>query len=156
GSGKLRLGNALHHADLHPSRFRALERHFVHEGAHQEDAAPVGLQKIFWCQGIGDCHRVETAAFVAHQDGDAWSPAVLERGEFDVHSLLDVVAVAVFDRVDDRFAHGHRDPVHGIVIKADGSRDVLTYHLHEVEHPKRAVEVDTDGVAAGHRVGSEL
>src|SRR4029450_3344453 len=99
---------------------------------------------------------LHTPASVAHQDRDAWSPAVLERREFDVHALVDVVAVAVFDRVDHRFAHGNGDPVHGIVIEADGSRDVLTYHLHEVEHPKRAVEVDMDGVAAGHRAGWAL
>ena len=77
--------------------------------------------------------------------------AVLERRELDVHALVHVVAVAMLDRVDDRLADRDADPVDRIVVEPGRARDVVAHHLHEVEHVERAVEVETDGVAAGHQ-----
>ena len=50
-------------------------------------------------------------------------------------------AVAPFDRV---------------VIETGRPCGVIAHQLHHVEHAERAVEIETEGVAAGHQPGSEL
>src|SRR5437773_1986298 len=100
GSGKRRLRDALDHTNLHATFLDAVERHFVHEAAHEEDAAPVGLEQILRRQRIRQRRWVEATAFVADADGQAGTAAILQRGELHMDTLADVVAVAMLDGVD--------------------------------------------------------
>ncbi len=108
---------------------------------------PLALSRFSGASGSGSVDGVEAGAFVAHADGDAGRRLAFERRELDVHTLARVVAVAVLDRVDHRFAHGDADPVQRLVVEARQPADVIADDLHEVEHVERAVEVETDGAA---------
>src|SRR5439155_11973870 len=43
-----------------------LEGHFVHELAHEVDAAPVRIEKVRGIGGVLDLRRVESAAMIVH------------------------------------------------------------------------------------------
>ncbi len=146
GSGR----GALHHHHLHPAFRRALQVHFVHEAANQEDAAAAAFQEILRRQRVGHRCGVEPGAFVAHADVRRPAGYGLERRELDVHPLASVVPVAVFDGVDDRLAHGDVDPVPGLLVEAGQASDVVADDLHQVEHLEGAVEIQANGLAAAH------
>ena len=73
-------GNPLHHADFHAAFLRALERHFVHEAAHEEDAATVGLEQVFLrASGSASVDGSKPQPSSRTQDREARAAAVLER-----------------------------------------------------------------------------
>ena len=55
-----------------------------------------------------------------------------------------VVAVAVLDGVDDRFANRHADPVDRVLVEPARAADVIGDDLHEVQHLDRAREFEAN------------
>ena len=74
--------------------------------------------------------------------------------ELHRHQLAVVFAVAVLDRVDDRLAHRHADPVDGVFVHAGELADAVADDLHEVDHVEVAVDLQADGAAAGQHAGT--
>ena len=90
----------------------APQDHVVHEAAHEEDAAPAGLEEVLGRQRIGDRLRVEPLALVAHADRQFASASRPAARNSTNTCLRRVVPVPVLDRVDHRLANGDADPVH--------------------------------------------
>jgi hypothetical protein len=150
GGGISRL-HALDHADFHAAFRRALQLHVVHEVPDEENAAAARLQQVFGGQRVGDFFGIESIALVADADAQLGHHIRGGRFEFDEDVFLGVVAVAVFDRVDDRFANGDADPMERILVEADAASHVVAHDLYEIDHLEDAVELETDSPAAVRR-----
>ena len=81
----------------------------VHEVADEEDAAAAGLEQVLRRQRIGDLVRVEAFALVADADGQRRDGG-RSRSRIRRTRACGVVAVAVLDGVDHRFADRRRRP----------------------------------------------
>src|SRR3954463_9726241 len=95
GCSGLRVGgagglHAFHHAHLHAAFRCALQDHFVHETANQEDAAAAALQQVLRRERVGDLLGIEAFALVADPDGE-FPRGVEGAVEFDEHLLAGVV-----------------------------------------------------------------
>jgi hypothetical protein len=66
--------------------------------------------------------------------------------ELDRHVLGAVLFVAVFDRVDDGFAHGDAHPVHRIVTQPGERRHAVADDLNQVEKLERTGQLDAHHV----------
>ena len=71
----------------------------------------------------------------------------------DENPFIGVHLVAVFDRVDDRLAHGDADPVHRVPIQAGQLAHAVADHLHEIQHLEVAVNLESDGTATCQHAG---
>ena len=60
---------------------------------------------------------IETLALIADENRKLRDSSPRRALELDEHVFRRVVAVAVFDGVDDRLADRHADPVHGVVVE---------------------------------------
>jgi hypothetical protein len=140
----------LHHADFHAALGRALEFHFVHEVAHEEDPASAGLEDVLGCERIGDFFRLEPSPAI--DDADDELRGMLDRGEreLDRDGLGDVFLVAVLDRVDDGLANRDANPVHGVFVEACHVPHVISEDLDEVHHVEEARNLQPYQAAA-HR-----
>ena len=137
-------GDALDHHHFHAALRCPLQHHLVHEGANDEDAATARLEHVLRRKRIRNALRVKARSLVANPDGDARGSGIAQRRELDVDMLLLVVAVAMLDGVDHRFANGDADPVQRVLIESGQPSEVIACHLHEVEHFVRAVKLQTD------------
>src|ERR1700688_4272539 len=70
---------------------------FVHEGAHQEDAAAGGAEKILFGERVGYIRESETSAFIEDMDDHFFA------GEIDgqMNLFFGALLVAVMKSVDD-------------------------------------------------------
>ncbi len=143
--------HALDHADFHAAFGDALQLHVVHEIANEEDAAAARFQQILRREGIRHFFGFEAFTLIADADAQFGNEVGGRGFEFDEDVFRGVVPVAVFDRVDDRFANGDADPVERIVVEADAAAHVIADDLHEVHHLEDAVEFETDCPAAVRR-----
>ena len=66
-----RRGHPLDHHHFHAALRCALQHHFVHEAADQEDAAATRSEQVLRSQWIGDQLGVEAGALIAHPNDDA-------------------------------------------------------------------------------------
>ena len=73
--------------------------------------------------------------------------------ELDGHELAVVLAVAVLDGVDDRFADGDADPVDRVLVEAGELPDAIAHDLDEVQHVEVTVDLQPDGAAACQHAG---
>src|SRR5438093_6857790 len=111
GSGSGTGRQLLDHAHFHAALCCTAQHDVVHETAHEEDAPSAGLQDVFWSQRIGDLFRLEALSLIEHAHDQLTRVHHRRKGELDGHELAVVLAVAVFDRVDDGFPDRHSDPV---------------------------------------------
>src|SRR5688572_1371392 len=79
--------DTLDHEHFHTAFGSALDRHFIHEAANQEDATAGGLEDVLGRPRVAEAVRVEAAAFVPHPNRQAHRRVVLERRELDVYPL---------------------------------------------------------------------
>ena len=141
----------LDHPHFHAAFRRLPQGNVVHEAAHEEDAAPARLEEILGGQRIGDFLDLEPLALIADEH-DQFDRRLcrLER-ELDGDELVLVEPVAVLDRVDDRLAHGHADPVDGVLVEARHLTQMIAHHLNQVQHVEHAVDPEPDEAATvGH------
>ena len=131
----------LHHPDDGAPPGRERVRHLVHELAHEEDAAAVGLQQVLLRQRVGHGGGVEAVALVLH--ADLQHPGL--RGEDHGHALVLVPPIAVLDGVDDRLAHRDAQVVRGVVVEACHLCRAGKHGLHHLEHVETAGDVELDG-----------
>ena len=75
--------------------------------------------------------------------------------DLDGHALVAVLAVAVLDGVDHRFANRHADPVGRLVVEAAHLSDVIRQHLDHVQHVEMAGEIETDEIPGGRHALDE-
>ena len=68
-------------------------------------------------------------------------PSSASKRELDGDALGDVLAVAVLDGVDDRLAHGHADPMDGVLVEAGDRAQPIAHELNEVQQLERAGEL---------------
>src|SRR6185369_311253 len=101
----------LHHADFHPALGRAIELDVVHEAAHEEDAAAARFENVFRRERIRDVLRLEALALIGHADDELGRALDGRERELDRDGFAGMLAVAVLDGVDDRFAHRDANPV---------------------------------------------
>src|SRR5262245_4360128 len=113
-----RRGELLHHAHFHPAFAAAVQGDVVHEAAHEEDAAAARLEQILRRERIGDHLRIESFALIEHAHDQLERRRLRGERELDGHELRGMLAVAVFDRVDDGLANGDANPVHRVFVEA--------------------------------------
>jgi len=135
----------LQHLDHGAAPRRERVRHLVHELAHEEDPAAVGLQQVLLRQRIGNGGGVETLPLVL----DADLQGVLLRGQDQRHALVLVPLVSVLDGVDDRLAHRDAQIVRGVLVEAGHLRRAGEDRLHHLDHVEAAGDVELDGPQAG-------
>ena len=138
-------GSSFHHPDDGAALRREGVGHLVHELAHEEDAAAVGLQQVLRRERVGHRRRVEALALVAHLDLER---AVVDR-ELDVHALRLVLLVAVLDGVHDGLADRHRHVVDRFLVEAHEGAALGEDGLHHVQHLEAAGDVEGDRPVVG-------
>ena len=144
-------GDPLDHDDLHAALRRALQDHFVHEAADQEDAAPARLQQVLGRQWIGDRLGSKPGpSSRTRMTMPEGRPA--SSGVNSTCTLFVLVAlVAMLDGIDDRLAHGDADPVQRLVVEPGEPPEMVARDLDEIEHLEGAVEIEMDAVSVGHQ-----
>ena len=127
----------------------ARERHLVHERLHVEDAASGRLQPIFRRERVGDFVRLEALSFVSDRDLEGVR-VDLDR---EVDALAGILAVAVLDRVRERFAQGDSHPVLGVRSDSAHLAHVLEDGLRQLEVlvAAREPQDDRSGSRNAHR-----
>ena len=118
--------------------------HLVHELPHEEDPAPVGLQEVLGGQRIRNFVRFEALPLILDLDLDR----AVGQGEHELHTLRFVLAVAVLDRIGDRFTNRHRQVVRRLVFEPDDLAQLGQNALRHVQHlePGGDVELDRSAV----------
>ena len=91
--------------------------------------------------------RVKTLTLVQHGDHECVGRVMRRKGELHRHAFGGVLAVAVFDRVDDGFAHRHADPMCRVLVEAGQDRQPVAQKLNEVQHFERAERLEANQVA---------
>src|SRR5262249_23473051 len=84
----------LHHAYLHAAVGRALQVHFVHEVAHEEDAASARLEHVLGRERVGDFLGLETLAAIRDGDDELGGTVDRREAELDGDRLVGVFLVA--------------------------------------------------------------
>ena len=118
----------------------------IHEGAHQENSASGGAEKIFFGERIGDISEIEPFALVQNVDDHFVGCEI----DGQVNFLLGAFLIAVVKRVDDPFAHGHSDAVAIVLIKAGGFGDPQTHLLCDIYAFYLRVERDIEVFLVSH------
>ena len=92
---------------------------FVHEGAHEKDAAPRSFQKILRIRGVFDLIKIEASALISDYDNE------LARRTSELH--LDrfglVLPVAVKHCVRNGLAHSHVNAEGSIAVESGAPHD---------------------------------
>src|SRR5260221_1371358 len=140
----------LHHAHFHAPFGGALQPHVVHEAAHEEDAAAAGLEHVLGRERIGDFERLEPLPLVGDLDHELGRRLDRREGELDRDEFAAVLAVAVLDCVDDRFADGDADPVDRVLVEGGHLPHAIAEDLDEIHHVEQARNLQPDQAAA-HR-----
>src|SRR5690606_21845993 len=150
-SGGIRSGTGselLDHAYFHPAFRPAAHDDIVHEAAHEEDAASARLQDVLGGQGIGDFFGLEPFTLVDDADDELGGSDDGGDRELDHHELAVVFPVPMLDGIDDRLAHGHADPVDGVLVEPGEHREPVAGRLDHVEQFEVAGDFQPDGTAA--------
>src|SRR5579872_2872658 len=150
GTGSATGAQFLHHADFHAAPGRALQPDFVHEVAHEEDAAAARLEDVLGRERIGDFLGLEAVAAIRDADDELGRLLDGREAEFDHHRFGGVFLVAMLDRVDDRFPYRHADPVHRVLVEPGHVPHPIAQDLYEVHHVEQARDLQPDEAAA-HR-----
>src|SRR5271169_1294080 len=103
----------LDHGDFGPDSRTAVHVKLIHESADQKNPPARYLQQILRGQRVGDVAGVKTVSLVA--DVNLQPVAINLIAQIDLLGL--VVLVAVVDRVDQRFVHGHLDSLPLVLVK---------------------------------------
>src|SRR5262249_7286635 len=122
--------------------------------AHEKDAAAARLEDVFGSQRVGHLVGLEAFALIDDADDKLVRFGNGRHRELDGDDLAVVFTVAVFDGVDDRFAHGDADPVHRVLVEAGQLSDAIADHLDEVHHVEVAVDLKSNGAASFQHSGS--
>jgi hypothetical protein len=140
-------GEAFAHDQLGAAAGAALNVEFVHEGAHEKNAAAGGAQEIFFGEGVGNIGEAETLAFVEDVDDEL---ALFELdGHDDFAAALLTIAVTV--GVNDRFADGHADFVAIVFVEAGFAGDTQDNFLGEIDAIQERLEGDFNALSVlGH------
>ena len=136
-----------------PPSAAAPKGHVVHEVAHEKDAASARLEDVLGRQGIGDLFGIEALALVEDPDDQLARGGGRRHHELDGDDLAVVLAVAVLDGVDHRFAHRDADPVDRVFVQPGELADAVAHHLDEVQHLEITVDLEPDRSAAGQHAG---
>src|SRR5713226_7614192 len=110
---------------------------FIHEGAHEKDAAAGSAQKIFFGEGIGHIAEVKALAFIENVNDHFVGSEIEGEINFFVGALL----IAVMESVDDPFADGHANAVAVVFAETRGFGYAQTHFLGEVD----AVDLRLEG-----------
>ena len=140
---------------------RALEVDLVHEVSDEEDAAAARFEQVLGVQRIGQRFGIESRPLIADADEQARRRPARRGLEIDEDMLAGVVAVAVLDGVDHRFANRHADPVERVLVEAARAAQMIGDHLDEIQHLHRARKLEVHrlgpvGVPSGESIGSRL
>jgi hypothetical protein len=139
-----RVAKALGHDNFGASLLRGMDDKFVHEGAHEEDAAAGTLQKILIRERIGDILEAESVALVANIDDELVGGEL--KGEKNL--FLALLPAAVVISVDDAFADGHADFETVIIVEAGRPGDASTHFLSETNTVEKGLERDINALSA--------
>src|SRR5579863_785961 len=103
----------LHHDDFGADAGQLFHLEFVHKGPNQEYPAPGHFQQILGGQGISNLVGIKSRTLVANMNHQ---PVVMYlKSQVDIFRF--VVLVAVINRIDQRFVHGHFDLLPLVLIK---------------------------------------
>src|SRR5688572_19894742 len=143
----------LDHAHFHAPFVSAPKSHVVHEVAHEKDAASARFEDVLGRQRIGDLFGIEALALVEDPDDQLARSGGRRHVELDGDQLAVVLAVAVLDGVDDRFAHRDADPVDRVLVQTRELPDAIAHDLDEIQHFEITVDLKPYGSAAGQHAG---
>src|ERR1700687_2682724 len=119
----------LGHDDFRSPRTAGDNPEFIHERAHQEDAAPRGPQQIFLGYRVGHAAKVEAFTFVQTVNNHFFRRKI----QSEVNLLFGALFVAVVKGIDDAFAHRHSDTVAVIFAESGSLRHAQTHFLGEID-----------------------
>src|SRR5438477_3599274 len=137
--------NAFDHSDFHPALRGPVNFHVVHEAANQEYAAAARFEQILRRQRIGNRGWIEAFAFIPNPDGQDPASGVSSRipgRKLDEDVFAGVVAVAMFDGVDDALADRNPDIMPAVIVQTNSASDMVAHDLHKIEHFERAGELE--------------
>src|SRR6185369_6311868 len=129
GGGTVTGGKAFGHDDFGAASTPGHDVEFIHEGAHQEDAAAGSAQEIFLGKGIGHLGKVETLLLVQNPNDLFFRSEIHGQMNLFVGAFL----IAVVEGVDDTLAHGHADAVTVVFAEARGFRDSQAHLFGNVD-----------------------
>jgi hypothetical protein len=141
-TGRFRGMQPFDHPDFHAAFRRPRQAHLVHETANEKDPPAAGLEQVIGFEGIGDRLGIEAFSLIPDTNRQAGHLAGRRPLEFDKYVLRLVIAVAVPDGIDHRFADRHADPVNRLVIETERPPDVIAHDLDEIHHFERAGEFE--------------
>ena len=123
------IWQALGHDDFRAAGAGGNDVKFVHESAHEKNAAARSAQKIFFGERIGNVGEFEACAFVRDVDDH------LFRSEIDgeVNFLFGLFFIAVMESVDDAFANAHADAIALVFAKAGSFGESEAHFLGQVD-----------------------
>jgi len=142
---------ALGHDELGAALIGVVDVKFIHEGAHQENAASGALQQVFVCQRVRDVFEAEAYSLVAHVNYEFFGSQL--KGDEDFFSALFLASVIV--GVDHAFANGHADFEAVVIVEADGARNRRAHFFGETDAIEQRFESDLNPLrpSAGAIVG---
>ncbi len=108
---------------------------------------PLDFSRFSGSSGFATSLGIEALALIADANRQLRHLAQ-RRPELDEHAFARVVAVAVFDGVDDRFANRDADPMHGVFVETDSTGQMVAHDLDEIQHLERAGEFEADKLMA--------
>ena len=139
-----RSAELLDHAHFRaPARDRK-QPQVVHEAPHEEDAPTTGLEEILGCQWVFHGLGVEAFAVVEHTNGQLRGLGDRVKLKLDDDPFCLIFIIAMFDRVDHRFAHSNADPVHGVIIEVPDFSDVIAQDLNQIKHVEVTGKLQAD------------
>src|SRR5216684_1045215 len=110
---------------------------FIHEGAHEENAATGSSQKVFFGEGVGHIAEVKAFAFIENVN-DHFVGSEIKR---EINFFLGALLIAVMESVDDPFADRHANAVAVVFAETRGLGHAQTHFLGEVD----AVDLRLEG-----------
>ena len=140
----------LHHADFHAAlRRRAAACTSSMKLRMKKMPRPLDLRRFSGASGSATSSGSKPSPWSRTRTISSPGCAAGREGELDGDQLVGMLAVAVLDRVDDRLAHGHADPVDGVLVEPGQLADAVADDLDEVQHVEVAVDLEPDRAAAG-------
>src|SRR5229473_1497674 len=138
----------LHHADFHAPLGGAVQLYVVHKTAHEEDAASAGFEHVLGRERVGNLRRLEPRALIGDLDHELRRRLHRGERELDGDDFAAILAVAVFDRVDDGFPYRDADPVDRVLVEGGQLPHAIAENLHKVHHVEEARNLQPDQAAA--------
>ena len=105
---------------------------------------PLDLRRFSGTSGSSTVWGSKPLPWVEHTNGQLRGLGDRVKLKLDDDPFCLIFIVAMFDRVDYRFAHSNADPVHGVIIEVPDFSDVIAQDLNQIEHVEVTGKLQAD------------